>query len=92
MFKLTADLPKDADNLTILSNVKVAAGIEIPDARYIDWFPNFTLADLISDDTATGLIVVGKFVDPLNYDAFANIPLSLVKMAKKSQLAFQMKY
>ena len=83
MFKLTADLPKDADNLTILSNVKVAAGIEIPDARYIDWFPNFTLADLISDDTATGLIVVGKFVDPLDYDAFANIPLSLVKDGKE---------
>lgn len=61
----------------------VAAGIEIPDARYIDWFPNFTLADLISDDTATGLIVVGKFVDPLDYDAFANIPLSLVKDGKE---------
>lgn len=83
MFKLTADLPKDSDNLTILSNVKVAAGIEIPDARYIDWFPNFTLTDLISDDTATGLIVVGKFVDPLDYDAFANIPLSLVKDGKE---------
>ena len=59
LFKLTADLPKDADNLTILSNVKVAAGIEIPDARYIDWFPNFTLADLISDDTAGKEIATG---------------------------------
>lgn len=92
MFKLTADLPKDSDNLTILSNVKVVAGIEIPDARYIDWFPNFTLADLISDDTATGLIVVGKFVDPLDYDAFANIPLSLVKDGKEIATGLQMKY
>lgn len=83
MFELTEDLPENADNLTILSNVKIAAGIEVPDARYKDWFPNFTLADLISDDTATGLIVVGDRVDPLDYNAFANIPLTLTKNGKE---------
>ena len=35
---------------------KIAPGIEIPDARYKDWFPNFTLGDLISDNTLLDLL------------------------------------
>ena len=34
IFELTADLPEDADTQTILESVKIAPGIEIPDARY----------------------------------------------------------
>ncbi|MCE5090776.1 2-keto-4-pentenoate hydratase [Staphylococcus devriesei] len=79
IFELTADLPEDADNQTILESVKIAPGIEIPDARYKDWFPNFTLSDLISDNTATGLIVVGERVTPLEYNQFADINLKLFK-------------
>lgn len=79
IFELTADLPEDADTQTILESVKIAPGIEIPDARYKDWFPNFTLGDLISDNTATGLIVVGERVAPLDYEAFADINLKLFK-------------
>ncbi|GGG96785.1 2-keto-4-pentenoate hydratase [Staphylococcus pragensis] len=83
IFELTADLPEDASNQTILESVKIAAGIEIPDARYKDWFPNFTLGDLISDNTATGLIVVGERVTPLEYKEFADINLELFKDDKK---------
>lgn len=79
IFELTADLPEDADTQTILESVKIAPGIEIPDARYKDWFPNFTLGDLISDNTATGLIVVGERITPLDYEAFADINLKLFK-------------
>ena len=56
IFELTADLPEDADTQTILESVKIAPGIEIPDARYKDWFPNFTLGDLISDNTLLDLL------------------------------------
>ena len=41
--------------------------------------PNFTLGDLISDNTATGLIVVGERITPLDYEAFADINLKLFK-------------
>ena len=44
----------------------------------IKWFPNFTLGDLISDNTATGLIVVRTYT-PLDYEAFADINLKLFK-------------
>ena len=40
---------------------------------------NFTLSDLISDNTATGLVVVGDPVDGLDNDAFANVHLNLYK-------------
>ena len=42
-------------------------------------FQIFTLSDLISDNTATGLVVVGDPVDGLDNDAFANVHLNLYK-------------
>ena len=69
IFELTADLPEDRYTNDIRKR-KIAPGIEIPDARYKDWFPNFTLGDLISDNTTTGLIVVGERITPLDYEAF----------------------
>lgn len=77
MFILTADLPQDPSAEEVLDSVRIAPGIEVPDARYQDWFPNFTLGDLLADNTATGLIVVGEEVAPLSYDKFADIQLSL---------------
>ncbi|HLR20086.1 MAG TPA: 2-keto-4-pentenoate hydratase [Staphylococcus sp.] len=77
MFILTKDLPANPTNEDILASVKIAPGIEIPDARYKNWFPNFTLADLLSDNTATGLIVVGDAIEPLSYEDFANIQMKL---------------
>ncbi|MDU1490285.1 MAG: 2-keto-4-pentenoate hydratase, partial [Staphylococcus epidermidis] len=59
IFIVQEDLPYDADLETIRYHTRIAPGIEIPDARYKNWFPNFTLSDLISDNTATGLVVVG---------------------------------
>ena len=37
------------------------------------------MGDLISDNTATGMIVVGESVTPLDIDAFANVDLNLYK-------------
>lgn len=79
IFIVQEDLPYDADLETIRYHTRIAPGIEIPDARYKNWFPNFTLSDLISDNTATGLVVVGDPVDGLDYDAFANVHLNLYK-------------
>ncbi|MDU1499192.1 MAG: 2-keto-4-pentenoate hydratase [Staphylococcus epidermidis] len=79
IFIVQEDLPYDADLETIRYHTRIAPGIEIPDARYKNWFPNFTLSDLISDNTATGLVVVGDSVDSLDNDAFANVHLNLYK-------------
>lgn len=77
MFILTDDLSEDADEDEILKKCKICAGIEIPDARYIDWFPNFSLADLLADNTATGLIVLAEEISPLSLDAFKTIEMEL---------------
>lgn len=77
MFVLTDDLSEEADEQEILAKSKICAGIEIPDARYIDWFPNFSLADLLADNTATGLIVLSEEVAPLSLDAFKTIEMEL---------------
>ncbi|WP_413475765.1 2-keto-4-pentenoate hydratase [Staphylococcus equorum] len=77
MFILTKDVSSNPTNEEVLSSVKVAPGIEIPDARYKNWFPNFTLGDLLADNTATGLIVVGETIEPLSYEDFTNIHMKL---------------
>ncbi|WP_010651950.1 2-keto-4-pentenoate hydratase [Oceanobacillus massiliensis] len=77
MFILTDDLSLGASEDEILANSKIAAGLEIPDSRYMDWFPNFSLADLISDNTATGRVIVSDMVDPPSFEELANIKMKL---------------
>lgn len=83
MFILTEDLTPEADEIEVLSKSKIAAGIEIPDARYIDWFPNFSLADLICDNTATGLVVLSDPIQPLSFDELNNVNMELFLNGKK---------
>jgi 2-keto-4-pentenoate hydratase len=77
MFILQEDLSPDADVNEVLQKSKLAAGIEIPDARYINWFPNFKLADLLSDNTATGFVVISDVIKPLTYEQLANVKMEL---------------
>jgi 2-keto-4-pentenoate hydratase len=83
MFILTEDLTPGADEEEILSKSKIAAGLEIPDARYIDWFPNFSLADLLCDNTATGLVVVSDPVEPLSFEELATVNMELFLNGEK---------
>lgn len=83
MFILTEDLSLNADETEILEKTKICAGIEIPDARYVDWFPNFSLADLLADNTATGLVVLSEPIAPLSLESFSNIDMELFYKGKK---------
>ncbi|HLR11862.1 MAG TPA: 2-keto-4-pentenoate hydratase [Sporosarcina sp.] len=76
-FILQEDLSPIANEEEIISKSKVCAGIEVPDARYKNWFPNFSLADLLADNTATGLVVLSEPVDPLTFEQFANVQMEL---------------
>lgn len=77
MFILEDDLSREASEEEIIQKSKLAAGIEIPDARYKDWFPNFSLADLLSDNTATGLIVVSEPIEAVAIEELRNIKMEL---------------
>ncbi|WP_054711895.1 2-keto-4-pentenoate hydratase [Bacillus sp. JCM 19041] len=91
IFILTEDLSIGANEQEILTKSKLAAGIEIPDARYIDWFPNFTLSDLVCDNTATGLVVLSTPVSPPSHHLLRNIKMNLfhngVKVAEGNSSA-----
>ncbi|WP_172373289.1 2-keto-4-pentenoate hydratase [Sporosarcina jiandibaonis] len=77
MFVLTEDLSAEADEDEIIRKSKICAGIEIPDARYVDWFPNFSLPDLLCDNTATGLVVLSNQIEPLPFNEFEHIKMEL---------------
>jgi len=83
LFILTDDLTPGADTAEILAKSRLSAGIEIPDARYKDWFPNFSLADLISDNTATGLVVASSPVEPPSLDEISRVKMDLFLDGKK---------
>ncbi|WP_262176426.1 2-keto-4-pentenoate hydratase [Saccharococcus sp. Marseille-Q5394] len=83
MFILQGDLSPNASEEEIIRNSKVCAGIEIPDARYIDWFPNFSLADLLCDNTATGLVVLSDPIEPLTFNQFEDIEMELFHDGEK---------
>lgn len=83
MFILEEDLSPEASEGEIISKSRLAAGIEIPDARYIDWFPNFSLTDLLCDNTATGLIVVSESIAPLSIADLMGIKMELFHNGEK---------
>ena len=88
VFIVTDDIPIDADDATILSCVDISPGLGIADARYKHWFPNFAIGDFISDNSATGLIVIGEAVPAFTIDALANVGMTLthnsIKVAEGS--------
>ncbi|UXU57204.1 fumarylacetoacetate hydrolase family protein [Staphylococcus agnetis] len=77
VFEFTEDVSNHPTVEEVLSKSKIAPAIEVPDARYIDWFPHFTLGDLLADNTATGLVVVGETVDTPDYDTLGDISMTL---------------
>ncbi|MFS0689925.1 2-keto-4-pentenoate hydratase [Sporosarcina sp. 179-K 8C2 HS] len=83
MFILQEDLSPNASEEEIIQKSKVCAGIEIPDARYIDWFPNFSLADLLCDNTATGLVVLADPIEPLTFNQFEHVEMELFHNGEK---------
>lgn len=83
MFVLTDDLSPNADEAEILEKSNICAGLEIPDARYRDWFPNFSLADLLCDNTATGLVVLSEPIAPLPLEDLANVEMALFHNGEK---------
>lgn len=77
VFVLTEDLSASPTIEEIVAASRIAPAIEIPDARYIDWFPNFTLGDLLADNTATGLLVIGTPISNVSVDTLGDITMTL---------------
>jgi 2-keto-4-pentenoate hydratase len=59
VFIFDEDLTPAATEEEIVGRSRLVPAIEIPSARYRDWFGRMRVVDLVSDNTATGLLVVG---------------------------------
>lgn len=77
VFVLTDDLPEQPTAEDVLNHSQLVPAIEIPDARYKDWFPNFTLGDILADNTATGAVVLGKAISQLDYTTLGEVEMTL---------------
>ncbi|ALX49327.1 2-keto-4-pentenoate hydratase [Lentibacillus amyloliquefaciens] len=83
VFVLTGDLTAGASEEEIISKSKIAAGLEIPDSRYKDWFPNFTLEDLLCDNGAAGLAVISNTVETPSFEQLDSINMELFHNGEK---------
>ncbi|PJH58650.1 hydratase, partial [Salmonella enterica subsp. enterica serovar Typhimurium] len=45
----------------VMKKCRVAPGIEVPDGRYEDWFPNATLYEIVADAAVNGAVVIGRY-------------------------------
>ena len=60
MFITKEDISLDADQDEIIEKTTIAPGLELPDSRMKNWFPNLSSAQLIVDNAAAGKIVIGE--------------------------------
>ena len=75
VFRIEDDLEPGAGADEIRRASTLAPGLELPSARYRDWFGRMKVADLVSDNTATGLLVVADSWRPA-----AELPLDGIRM------------
>ncbi|MDE4084849.1 hypothetical protein PO902_07310 [Planococcus maritimus] len=68
MFLVQEDIDADDSITAILEKTLVAPGIEVPDSRFTEWFPNITLGQVIADSAVAGRIVVGEPAKSRSYD------------------------
>lgn len=64
VFRLTADLPDDADRARIAASCEVMPGLELPDSALVGWYDAVELdaATVVVDNSLAGRLVLG---DPL---------------------------
>lgn len=60
MFTATADLAPTDSLEDLFNKTKVAGALEVPDARFKDWFPDLPKHMVMSDCAVGGLVVYGK--------------------------------
>lgn len=77
MFIANEHLTKADDEASILQKMSIAPGLEIPDSRFLDWFPNLSFGQVIADSAVAGKIVVGDPVNGLTYEQLGNVNANL---------------
>lgn len=73
MFLVQEDIEASDSISTILEKTTVAPGIEVPDSRFSEWFPNITLGQVIADSAVAGRIIVGEEAENRSYEKLDSV-------------------
>jgi 2-keto-4-pentenoate hydratase len=79
VFRLLADVSPDPSHDELVNKTVVHAGIEIPDSRYVDWFPRLELVDMMCDCASARMVVLGSGRCSAAIDAFEAIAMTLTR-------------
>lgn len=77
VFLVDEDIEIDDTNDMIMKKCRVAPGIEVPDGRYKNWFPNTNLYEILADGAVNGAVVIGE-PQKVSYDDIDGIKGSLI--------------
>lgn len=77
MFFVEKDIKGITDDQDLLDKVSVAAGIEIPDSRFSEWFPELSLGTIVADNAVAGRIVHGSYRKKLTYEELGDLDLQV---------------
>ncbi len=77
MFFIEEDIHHPVADEDLPGMISAAAGLEIPDSRFLDWFPKLSLGTIAADNAVAGRIVTGKERKKLSYEELGNIDLKL---------------
>lgn len=64
VFLVDEDVNGNDSDEEVMRKCRVSPGVEVPDGRYEDWFPNTTFYEVIADGAVNGALVTGA---PANY-------------------------
>ncbi|CAM3162761.1 hydratase [Filibacter tadaridae] len=73
VFIVEKDLSTEDDYESIMAKTRIVPGLEIPDSRFTNWFPNLSLGQLVADSAVAGKVVIGNSTAELSYDQLHNI-------------------
>jgi 2-keto-4-pentenoate hydratase len=77
MFFANENLSTADDEQSILRKTSIAPGLEVPDSRFTDWFPNLSFGQVIADSAVSGNVVVGTPKQGLTIEQLGNIKAEL---------------
>ena len=72
VFIVQEELSSEDSVEDIMKKCTVAPGIEVPDGRYKNWFPNISMFHVIADTAVSGSVVIGED-QSFNYEDLKNI-------------------
>lgn len=73
IFIVNEELSSEDSEASILRKTKIVPGLEIPDSRFTNWFPNLSLYQVISDSAVAGKILIGQTTNQPTLDQLTNI-------------------